>query len=138
MSLIGLPINYRFIVYNQLGQNIAPNSINIRLRRSKFDTTGQLVYETAVYSVSNANSIGNAAYGAVGSAGINNVESGWLTGDGLWLVGPTGAASGSIQLYVQPVPDSGGVWGTFSESTLIDIITYANTVLGGKRKGFFI
>ena len=134
MSLIGLPETYRFAVFNQTGIAIASNTTpTVQLRRTRFDTTGTLSYDTnaTFFSLGTVTSIGNNSY-VIGST-ISNTASYWLAWDGLCSAFASGNASGNLYLYLEASPDAGATWPTPASAdgagggVLIAVLGYGST-----------
>ena len=118
MSLIGLPETFRMAVFNSTGITIS-NSAGEKLptvsgRRVRFDSTGTLSYEAAVFTFLSASvhsagvNIGNNSY-VVGST-LSNTLSNWLGGEFLFSAGTLSNASGNVTLYLEVSPDGGATW----------------------------
>ena len=112
MSLIGLPETYRFAVFNQTG--IALNSAQqpgVQGRRVRFDSTGTLSYEAAVFtflSIGTTTSIAANSY--VTGSTWSNTASAWLGGEFFMSAQTVSNASGNVVLYLEASPDGGTTW----------------------------
>ena len=117
MSVLGLPADWRFAVFNGTGIAIsnAPTGLpRVSGRRVRIDaTTGFLSYEaaeTTFFSFAAA-SIGNNSY-IVGDTSFSNTVSSWMAGDFLLSAFASGNASGSLNLYLEISTDGGTTWPT--------------------------
>ena len=112
MSLIGLPESFRFSFFNQVGSSI-PSAFqpSVSGRRVRFDSTGTLSYEAAVFtflSLGTTLSIGNNSY--VTGSTWSNTLSAWLGGEFNFSAFASGNASGNVVLYLEASPDGGTTW----------------------------
>ncbi|MCP5197645.1 MAG: hypothetical protein H6974_12815 [Gammaproteobacteria bacterium] len=106
MSSIGLPPNYRFLVYNGTGQTIAANAIKVYAIRAKFDTNGALSFESSEATLyDNGSTISTGTYSA--GSGVSNATDKYLSGDFMFEVTAPASANGDVKLYVQRSTDDG-------------------------------
>ncbi len=117
MSLLGLPQDFRFAIFNTTGITVSnfPNSAPmVTGRRVRFDSTGTLSYEATTTSffspasLSGGVNIGNNSY-ITGSVFSNTVST-WLGGEFLFSAGTVSNASGNLVLYLEFSPDGGTTW----------------------------
>ena len=114
MALIGLPQDFRFAVFNQLGSSISNAPVGLPTvagRRLRFDPNGLLSYETAAFSFfgpGGAASLANNGY-LTGPA-WSNTASGWLSLEGTLSAFASGNLSGTLALYLEVSPDGGVTW----------------------------
>lgn len=113
MSNIGLPVRYRFQVENGTTANL--NNVTVDVNRTKYSSSGSLVYETtgAWTEVLNASTITSGSF-ANGSTVSNSTDL-FLSGDGSFQAESTNWNGNQATLYFQAegstgMPDDGSGW----------------------------
>jgi len=104
---MALPKYYKFVLKNECGETLPANAVTLKILRWKFDSSGNLTYESSVTSLTNAADIANGAYGDIGSAQDNSTAlylGGFFTLiiDATSLTGP----SGNVILYMHISTDN--------------------------------
>jgi hypothetical protein len=102
--MIVLPRYYRFRAFNNTGVTISAGNLKVYGRRFKFDTTGQLSYESPESTVwTTSGTITTGSYDQ--SAVQDNNSTGWLGGAFVLEVTMTGSPSGNVVLFFERSTD---------------------------------
>ena len=104
---MALPKYYKFVAKNECGETLGASTITVTLIRWKFNSSGELVYESSETSLQNSSSIADDAYGDIGSA-QNNSSDLYLGGYGMFTVNASSLSSpdGSVTLYLHRSTDN--------------------------------
>lgn len=126
---------FRFCIFNQVGSALpSAQQPSVSGRRVRFDSTGTLSYEGAVFtflSLGTTLSIGNNSY--VTGSTWSNTASAWLGGEFHFSAFASGNASGTIALYLEVSPDGGTTWPSPASANgagggmLVTNLTFAST-----------
>lgn len=109
MSGIGLPVRYRFQVENGTTGTL---NVTVNVNRTKYSSSGALVYETTGAFTQAANSTSLAAGGFLNGTTFSNSTDLFLGGDGSFEATSTDWGGNTVTCYFQPegstgMPDDG-------------------------------
>ena len=104
---MALPKYYKFVAENECGETLGANTITVTLIRWKFNSSGELVYESSETSLQNSSSIADDAYGDIGSAQDNSSNL-YLGGYGMLTVNASSLSSpdGNVTLFLHRSTDN--------------------------------
>lgn len=128
-----LPLFYRVTVWNNLGQTIAANGVQVKCRRWKI-TDGAYDEETSEATLLDSSSLTQNSYESGTKQSNDDAGTGWYGGHFVMkVVGPT-SSSGQVILRLDISTDDGTTWPDNGLGIQVAAISF--TAAATKRVGF--
>ena len=124
MSACGLPRDYKFVVLNETGVEIAVGAIDLSVRQAKYSSTGVLTFGGSAVTRTNASALADDADVTLGAVFDNSTDL-YLGFDGILSVVTTGSPAGDVSIWLVGSPDGGTTYPDDQEGILLGVINFS-------------